>query len=72
MNFEKIAGYLGHFVLSSDGAIVSSGGDLGSPIFVTTIIARRLQTEVQNISWERFEIAYRYRVVKNTSTDTLT
>jgi hypothetical protein len=30
MNFEKIAGYLGHFVLSSEGAIVSSGGDLGS------------------------------------------
>ena len=29
MNFDKIVGYTGHLLLSSDGAIISSGGDLG-------------------------------------------
>ncbi len=29
MNFDKIVGHTGHLVLSCDGAILSSGGDLG-------------------------------------------
>jgi hypothetical protein len=29
MNFDKIVGHTGHLVLSLDGAIISSGGDLG-------------------------------------------
>lgn len=28
MNFDKIVGYTGHLLLSLDGAIISSGGDL--------------------------------------------
>jgi len=34
MNFDKIVGHTGHLVLSSDGVILSSGGDLGRELTV--------------------------------------
>lgn len=44
MNFERISGHTGHLVLNTDGAIISSGGDLENNERIAANISKILKT----------------------------